>query len=82
MITACSFKNEIDSTQNLVIITDSVNFKIADEFKKSFSKAHFVESEKGGFVIPELIDSLLVDSLKNQVIFESQNEGWTEDRTI
>ena len=68
-------KNEIDSTQNLVIITDSVNFKIADEFKKSFSKAHFVESEKGGFVIPELIDSLLVDSLKNQVIFESQNLG-------
>ena len=68
-------KNEIDSTQNIVIITDSINFKIADEFKKSFSKAYFVESEKGGFVIPELIDSLLVDSLKNQVIFESQNLG-------
>ena len=68
-------KNEIDSTQNLVIITDSINFKIAEEFKKIFSKAHFVESEKSGFVIPELIDSLLVDSLKNQVIFESQNLG-------
>ena len=68
-------KNEIDSTQNLLIITDSINFKIAYEFKKSFSKAHFVQSEKGGFVIPELIDSLLVDSLKNQVIFESQNLG-------
>ncbi len=68
-------KNEIDTTQNLVIITDSTNFKIAEEFKKIFSKAHFVESEKSGFVIPELIDSLLVDSLKNQVIFESQNLG-------
>ena len=68
-------KNEIDSTQNIVIITDSINFKIAEEFKKIFSKAHFVESEKSGFVIPELIDSLLVDSLKNQVIFESQNLG-------
>ncbi len=68
-------KNEIDSTQNLVIITDSINFKIANEFKKLSSKSHFVESEKGGFVIPELIDSLLVDSLKNQVIFESQNLG-------
>ena len=68
-------KNEIDTTQNLVIITDSMNFKIAEEFKKIFSKAHFVESEKSGFVIPELIDSLLVDSLKNQVIFESQNLG-------
>ena len=68
-------KNEIDSTQNLVIITDSINFKIAIEFKNMFSKAHFVESEKGGFVVPELIDSLLVDSLKNQVIFESQNLG-------
>ena len=68
-------KNEIDSTQNLVIITDSINFKIAKEFKKLSVKSHFVESEKGGFVIPELIDSLLVDSLKNQVIFESQDLG-------
>ena len=61
-------KNEIDSTQNLVIITDSINNKFAKEFKKLSTKSHFVESEKGGFVIPELIDSLLVDSLKNQVI--------------
>ena len=68
-------KNEIDSTQNLVIITDSINFKIAKEFKKLSTKSHFVEAEKGGFVIPELIDSLLVDSLKNQVIFESQDLG-------
>ena len=68
-------KNEIDSTQNLVIITDSINFKIAKEFKKLSTNSHFVESEKGGFVIPELIDSLLVDSLKNQVIFESQDLG-------
>ena len=68
-------KSEIDSTQNLVIITDSINFKIAKEFKKLSTKSHFVESEKGGFVIPELIDSLLVDSLKNQVIFESQDLG-------
>ena len=68
-------KNEIDSTQNLVIITDSINFKFAKEFKKLSTKSHFVESEKGGFVIPELIDSLLVDSLKNQVIFESQDLG-------
>ena len=68
-------KNEIDSTQNLVIITDSINFRIAKEFKKLSTKSHFVESEKGGFVIPELIDSLLVDSLKNQVIFESQDLG-------
>ena len=68
-------KNEIDSTQNLVIITDSINNKFAKEFKKLSTKSHFVESEKGGFVIPELIDSLLVDSLKNQVIFESQDLG-------
>ena len=74
-------KNEIDSTQNLVIITDSINFKIAKEFKKLSTKSHFVESEKGGFVIPELIDSLLVDSLKNQVIFESQDLGLTANVT-
>ncbi len=66
-------KSEIDTTQNVVIITDSLNYKIANDFKNTFSKAHFVESEIGGFVIPEHIDSLLVDTLKNQVIFESQN---------
>ena len=68
-------KNQIDTTQNLLVITDSINYKIANDFKNTFSKAHFVESERGGFVIPELIDSLLVDTLKNQVIFESQNLG-------
>ncbi len=68
-------KNQIDTTQNLLVITDSINFKVANQFKNTFPDAHFVESEKGGFVIPELIDSLLVDSLKNQVIFESQNLG-------
>ena len=31
-------KNEIDTTQNLVVITDSINFKIAEEFKKYVSK--------------------------------------------
>ena len=60
---------------SLVKIPKIFRFLKTESIKKSFSKAHFVESEKGGFVIPELIDSLLVDSLKNQVIFESQNLG-------
>ena len=39
-------KNQIDTTQNLLVITDSINFKVANQFKNTFPDAHFVESEK------------------------------------
>ena len=63
----------IDTTQNVVIIADTLNAEFALQLEKQYPFAHRVRPEEGGFIIPDLIDSLLIDSLPNKVIFESQD---------
>ncbi len=63
----------IDTTQNVVIISDSLNRKIEQELKDRFPYSQIIRPEKGGYMSTELVDSLLIDSLPNKVIFESQN---------
>ncbi|MDG2397596.1 MAG: LysM domain-containing protein [Flavobacteriaceae bacterium] len=63
----------IDTTQNVVIISDSLNRKIEQELKGRFPYSQIIRPEKGGYMSTELVDSLLMDSLPNKVIFESQN---------
>ena len=65
----------IDSTQNVLIIADTLNAPFAKTLAKNYPFAQRVVPEAGGFVVPDLIDSLLTDSLPNKVIFESQNLG-------
>ena len=65
----------IDTTQNVVIIADTLNADVAKNLLEDYPFAHRVVPEVGGFVVPDLIDSLLIDSLPNKVIFESQNLG-------
>ena len=66
-------RQQIDTTQNVVIIADTLNAEFALQLEKKYPFAHRVRPEEGGFVIPDLIDSLLIDSLPNKVIFESQD---------
>jgi hypothetical protein len=66
-------RQQIDTTQNVVIIADTLNAEFALQLEKQYPFAHRVRPEEGGFVIPDLIDSLLIDSLPNKVIFESQD---------
>lgn len=68
-------KQIIDTTQNVMIIADTLNASFAKTLKKEYPFAQRVIPENGGFVVPDLIDSLLTDSLPNKVIFESQNLG-------
>ena len=63
----------IDTTQNVMIIADTINAAFAKGFEEKYPFAHRVRPEEGGFVLPDLIDSLLIDSLPNKVIFESQD---------
>ena len=63
----------IDTTQNVMIITDTLNAAFAKGFEEKYPYAHRVRPEEGGFVLPDLIDSLLIDSLPNKVVFESQD---------
>ena len=63
----------IDTTQNVMIIADTLNAAFAKGFEEKYPYAHRVRPEQGGFVLPDLIDSLLIDSLPNKVVFESQD---------
>ena len=63
----------IDTTQNVMIIADTLNAAFVKDFEEKYPYAHRVRPEEGGFVLPDLIDSLLIDSLPNKVVFESQD---------
>ncbi|MDA8923754.1 LysM peptidoglycan-binding domain-containing protein [Flavobacteriaceae bacterium] len=63
----------IDTTQNVMIIADTLNADFASKLQLKYPFASRVYQESGGFVIPDLVDSLLIDSLPNKVIFESQD---------
>lgn len=63
----------IDTTQNVMIIADTVNAAFVEDLEQKYPFAHRVRPEQGGFVLPDLIDSLLIDSLPNKVVFESQD---------
>lgn len=65
----------IDSTQNVLVIADSLNYETEEKLLNRYPFAQMLRPEPGGYVVPDLIDSLLVDSLTNKVVFESQNLG-------
>ena len=65
----------LDSTQNVLIITDTLNREVEKQLHNRFPFAQILRPELGGYVVPDLIDSLLVDTLSNKVVFESQNLG-------
>ena len=65
----------LDSTQNVLLISDSVNRGVEAQLYNRFPFAQILRPDPGGYVVPGLIDSLLVDTLMNKVVFESRNLG-------
>ena len=63
---------KIDREENIVIIADSLNEDIEDKLTKIFPNSLKIKPEFEGYILPELLDSLLVDSLPNKVIIESE----------
>ena len=63
---------KIDREENIVIIADSLNEDIEDKLTKIFPNSIKIKPEFEGYILPELLDSLLVDSLPNKVIVESE----------
>jgi LysM repeat protein len=61
----------LDSTQNIVVVADSLNRPMERILTQKFPTAIKLRPEKEGYILPELVDSLLVDSLPNKVIFET-----------
>ncbi|MEE3034927.1 MAG: LysM peptidoglycan-binding domain-containing protein [Bacteroidota bacterium] len=65
--------NNLDQDENIVIVADSLNRPIENRLKNMFPSAIILRPEINGYLLPELVDSLLVDSLPNKVILESDN---------
>ena len=63
---------KINRDENIVIIADSLNEEIDNRLTKIFPKSIKIKPEFEGYILPELLDSLLVDSLPNKVIIESE----------
>ena len=63
---------KIHREENIVIIADSLNEDIEDKLTKIFPNSIKIKPEFEGYILPELLDSLLVDSLPNKVIIESE----------
>ena len=62
----------LDRDENIVIIADSLNSEIENRLSSIFPKSIKIKPEFEGYILPELLDSLLVDSLPNKVIIESE----------
>lgn len=63
----------LNREDNIVLVVDSLNRPIERELLKLFPKSTVLRPEKSNYLLPELVDSLLVDSLPNRVILESQD---------
>ena len=62
----------LDREENIVIIADSLNNEIDSKLSEIFPNSIKIKPEFEGYILPELLDSLLVDSLPNKVIVESE----------
>jgi LysM repeat protein len=63
----------IDTTHHVVIVADSLNRSIERKLSAQFPWAITLRPEKEGYILPELADSLLMDSIPNKVILETQS---------
>ena len=66
-------KKKLDTTQHVVIVADSKNRSIEKELQSLFPWAVKLRPEKSDYIIPELVDSLLLDSVPNKIILETQS---------
>tara|TARA_B100001105_G_scaffold100553_1_gene80538 strand:- start:5759 stop:7222 length:1464 start_codon:yes stop_codon:yes gene_type:complete len=66
-------KKNLSPEDNIVIVADSLNRDIEADLKNMFPNSITLRPEsQGGYILPELVDSLLVDSLPNKVIVETE----------
>ena len=59
--------------ENILIVADSMHLGVEQKLKGMFPTATLLRPEPGGYLLPELVDSLVVDSLPNKIIIESAN---------
>ncbi|MBN09469.1 MAG: hypothetical protein CMC79_03750 [Flavobacteriaceae bacterium] len=65
-------KNEIFPEDNILIISDSLNRNIEKQLNEMFPSSVNLRPEKEDYLLPELVDSLIVDSIPNKIILETE----------
>ena len=63
----------LNREDNIVLVVDSLSRPVEKELLELFPKANVLRPEKSNYLLPDLVDSLLVDTLPNKVILESQD---------
>ena len=63
----------LNREDNIVLVVDSLSLPVEKELLELFPKATVLRPEKSNYLLPDLVDSLLVDTLPNKVILESQD---------
>lgn len=63
----------LNREDNIVLVVDSLNRPVEKELLQLFPKATVLRPEKSNYLLPDLVDSLLLDTLPNKVILESQD---------
>ena len=65
--------NVLSEEENIVIVADSLNREIEKILQERYPFAIQFRPEQGGYLDSELMDSLLLDSIPNKIILESEN---------
>ncbi len=63
----------LNREDNIVLVVDSLNRPTEKDLLEMFPEATVLRPEKNNYLLPDLVDSLLVDTLPNKVILESQD---------
>ena len=66
-------ESKLDTTHHILIVADEKNRDIEKELQLRFPWSIKLRPEKSGYIIPELVDSLLLDSVQNKIILETQS---------
>tara|TARA_A100001015_G_scaffold195388_1_gene217828 strand:+ start:1291 stop:3024 length:1734 start_codon:yes stop_codon:yes gene_type:complete len=65
--------NVLSEEENIVIVADSLNREVEKILQERYPFAIQFRPEQGGYLDSELMDSLLLDSIPNKIILESEN---------
>ena len=65
--------NVLTEEENVVVVADSLNRNIEKILMERYPYAIRFRPEQGGYLDSELMDSLLLDSIPNKIILESEN---------
>ena len=63
----------LNREDNIVLVVDSLSRSVEEDLLRLFPKATILRPERSNYLLPDLVDSLLVDSLPNRVVLETQD---------